>query len=454
MLAIEAASLYAEVGNEKWYPIVSGFVLLAVCPGVPILCSMFVRWVHSKFYLLPNADGLQRFGIIIFDGFETLSERHVVRLSYVKILVVKTASYCLYGALPCALVFLFIHGDHEKLLFDVDFRDNLYQNTNIWKYWQIPVILNIILIILLPYYYVIIMALGLWVLASLDLFPFYMCYIYPPLVIFYLILTVILLVAVPSLLEHYSHTAKVAAWNFKSADSIISILFSVLVMIVPFLAINITDNSRFCLMQNWYFTDQNVKLCRPDIAHLTCEARFNGAKKQLIISGIAKFEVNQVSCQYHISAGEAYRVDKYQPGHNGHVIYDFVLFRQDGRADYEPETTEHFIRTEKNITVIVHTKSANLTITKLSDDPCQFEPCGTLNMKSCEKKDSSLLQYPNFECNCFDDRNKYEKYVKLGTSHCVLNKTFVNCNPTSTGCQCYDGYLGKDNYCGELMFYF
>ena len=165
-----------------------------------------------------------------------------------------------------------------------------------------------------------------------------------------------------------------------------------------------------------------------------------------------RYRRSRISCQYHISAGEVYKVNKYQPGQDGHVFYDFVLFRENGRDDYEPEKTEQFTRTEKNITVIFYSNSANLTITKRSDDPCQFEPCGTLNMTSCTKKDISILQYPNFECknttDCYDDRNEYEKYVKLETSHCVLNKTSVNCNPTITGCQCYDGYLGKDNSCG------
>ena len=110
LLVIEDVSLYAEVENERWYPIVSGFFVLTICPGVSIILSMFVQWVHATFNLLPNADGLQKYGIIIFDGFVTLSEHHVVRLSYVKILVIKTASYILYGALPLVICssYLFI----------------------------------------------------------------------------------------------------------------------------------------------------------------------------------------------------------------------------------------------------------------------------------------------------------------------------------------------------------
>ena len=74
------------------------------------------------------------------------------------------------------------------------------------------------------------------------------------------------------------------------------------------------------------------------------------------------------------------------------------IFREKGH-DEEPKVTNHFIRSPNNITIIIHTSIANLTITKLYSTPCVFNPCETnTNRTKCTPKDD-LLQYPNFQCD-------------------------------------------------------
>ena len=72
-------------------------------------------------------------------------------------------------------------------------------------------------------------------------------------------------------------------------------------MIVPFLSIEINDNSKFCVMQNWRFSNPNETIhqeCWTDLPlkeQLFCEnsTLFNGAANRLEISGNGKiFDVN------------------------------------------------------------------------------------------------------------------------------------------------------------------
>ena len=109
---------------------------------------------------------------------------------------------------------------------------------------------------------------------------------------------------------------------------------------------------------------------------------------------------DKVRCTFHIPLGKMYLISNYEPGQYGHEPFDFIILRNEEqdilqieKTIAEPEISNIYLEAKSNITGIINTDSATLTLTIMPESPCSNNPCFNAN---CTR----TFEQHRFDCIC------------------------------------------------------
>jgi len=95
-----------------------------------------------------------------------------------------------------------------------------------------------------------------------------------------------------------------------------------------------------------------------------------------------------------------YLISNYETGQYGHEPFDFIILRNEeqdilqiGKTIAEPETSNIYVQSNKNITGIINTDSATMTLTIMPESPCLNNPCTNA---ICTR----TIEQHRFDCIC------------------------------------------------------
>ena len=121
---------------------------------------------------------------------------------------------------------------------------------------------------------------------------------------------------------------------------------------------------------------------------------------------------DKVRCTFQIPFDEMYLISKYEPGQYGHEPFDFIILRNEeqdilqiGKTIAEPETSKIYLQANRNITGIINTDSASMSLTIMPEFPCSNNPCINAN---CTR----TSEQHRFDCICITGygRSKGTRY--------------------------------------------
>ena len=109
--------------------------------------------------------------------------------------------------------------------------------------------------------------------------------------------------------------------------------------------------------------------------------------------------------------GRLYLFSKYEAGQYGHEPFDFIILRDEEQNTLqiglaEPKESDIYLKADTNITGIINTDSAALSLTIIPEYPCE----GLINPCTDAKCVRKLNQPHHFKCIC---NNGYENPTDL-----------------------------------------
>ena len=111
-----------------------------------------------------------------------------------------------------------------------------------------------------------------------------------------------------------------------------------------------------------------------------------------------------MQCIFHISEGSFYLISKYETGQYGHEAFDFIIMRNENQDTLqtemtiaEPKQSNIYLVADRDITGIINTDSAAMTLTIMPESPCiDFNPCYSTTAANCTR----THKQHRFDCIC------------------------------------------------------
>ena len=122
-----------------------------------------------------------------------------------------------------------------------------------------------------------------------------------------------------------------------------------------------------------------------------------------------------------------YLISYYETGQYGHEPFDFIILRHEeqdilqvGKTIAEPEISNIYLQSNRNITVIINTDSASMNLTTMPEFPCMglINPC--TNSKCLRTNDKYWFQCICLTGHSYSNETRYKCEGKLINKNVLL----------------------------------